>query len=216
MSRPAFITFEGGEGCGKTTQLERLATRLRGCGREVVALREPGGTPLGEAIRELLKHHPAGRGMSAEAELLLFAASRAELVRKCIEPALAAGRWVLCDRFLDSTTVYQGMARGLPEDAVRAVNQLAAGWCLPGLTLVLDMSPGPALERARARTARDGGADRMEAEGADFYEAVRAGFRRLAATDPGRIRLIDAAQAPDTVEQTIWKEVSGAFPDLVA
>jgi dTMP kinase len=182
----------------------------------VLTLREPGGTPLGESIRDLLKHHPAGSGMCPEAELLLFAASRAELVRKSIHPALAAGRWVLCDRFLDSTTVYQGHARRLPADAVAAINRLATAGALPGLTLVLDMPPGPALARARARTAQAGGPDRMEAEPGAFYEAVRAGFRTLAAAEPSRVRLIPADAPPEAVAQTVWKETTHAFPHLLA
>jgi dTMP kinase len=216
MSRPAFITFEGGEGCGKTTQIARLAERLRATGHDVLTLREPGGTPLGESIRDLLKHHPSGSGMCPEAELLLFAASRAELVRKSIHPALAAGHWVLCDRFLDSTTVYQGYARGLPADAVAAINRLATAGTLPNLTLVLDMPPELALARARTRTAQTGGPDRMEAEPSAFYAAVREGFLTLAAAEPARIRLIPADAPPEVVAQSIWKEITHAFPHLLA
>jgi len=216
MTRPSFITFEGGEGCGKTTQLQHLAHRLTTAGLSVLTLREPGGTPLGESIRDLLKHHPAGSGMSPEAELLLFAASRAELVRKSIQPALAAGRWVLCDRFLDSTTVYQGRARSLPADAVQAVNRLATAGTVPGLTLILDMPPGPALARARARTARSGGPDRMEDEPAAFYESVRAGFHAVAAAEPTRVKLIPADAPEADVASAVWKEVTHAFPHLLA
>lgn len=215
MKRLRLITLEGGEGCGKTTQLARLSGRLRERGHNVLTLREPGGTPLGEVIRDLLKHHPDGQGMSAEAELLLFAASRAELVRKAILPALAAGQWVLCDRFLDSTTVYQGHARGLSGTAVQAVNELATDGCRPGLTLVLDMPPEEALRRARDRTARDAQADRMEAESLEFYTRVREGFRELTRREPERVRLMDATGHPDEVAARLWKEVMDVFPDLM-
>lgn len=216
MTRASFISFEGGEGCGKTTQLQLLAQRLTASGLPVLTLREPGGTPLGESIRDLLKHHPAGSGMCAEAELLLFAASRAELVRKSIQPALAAGSWVLCDRFLDSTTVYQGRARALPLDAVAAVNRLATAGTLPGLTLVLDMPPGPALARARARTAQSGGPDRMEEEPAAFYESVRSGYRALASAEPDRVKIIPAQAHEADVASAVWEEVTRAFPHLLA
>jgi dTMP kinase len=214
--RPRFITFEGGEGCGKTTQLRRLSARLETLGQSVFTLREPGGTPLGEVIRDLLKHHPAGLGMSAEAELLLFAASRAELVRKTIQPALAEGRWVVCDRFLDSTTVYQGRARKLPPETVEAVNRLAVASTLPGLTLVLDLAPERALARAHARVASSAMPDRMESEPALFYHEVREGFRALADRHPGRIKLIPADGSEDAIAEAIWKETTDAFPDLLA
>src|SRR3984885_6757642 len=136
-----FISLEGGECVGKSTQIDRLAERLRGLGHKVIVTREPGGTPLGESIRHLLKHAPEGRGMTPETELLLFLASRAELVRKVIMPALDQGVWVLCDRFLDSTTVYQGTARRLPTEIVERVNALVVGTYVPSLTLVLDLEP---------------------------------------------------------------------------
>src|SRR5471032_2244832 len=128
-----FISLEGGEAVGKSTQIERLAQRLTKLGKKVIITREPGGTPLGESIRHLLKHAPEGRGMTPQAELLLFLASRAELVRKVIMPALDQGIWVLCDRFLDSTTVYQGVGRQLPEQIVERINAFAVGTYIPGL-----------------------------------------------------------------------------------
>ena len=154
MQTARFITFEGGEAVGKSTQIERLAARLQERGDEVLVTREPGGTPLGEQIRHLLKHAPEGQGMTPKTELLLFLASRAELVRKVIGPALDRGAWVLCDRFLDSTTVYQGAGRGLPEEIVSRLNGFAIGARLPGLTLVLDIEPEhgpPAAARARGQ-----------------------------------------------------------------
>src|SRR5271155_5242315 len=166
---PHFISLEGGEAVGKSTQIERLAARLNKLGHKTLVTREPGGTPLGESIRHLLKHAPEGRGMSPQAELLLFLASRAELVRKVIMPSLDQGVWVLSDRFLDSTTVYQGAGRQLPSEIVERVNAFAVGPCVPGLTLVLDLDPAAARQRQLARAAAAGGPifDRMEAEPLD-------------------------------------------------
>jgi len=211
MIPPRFITLEGSEACGKSTQLELLADRLRGQGADVLLTREPGGTPLGEAVRHLLKHAPEGKGMSSEAELLLFAASRAQLVREVIAPALAEGVWVLSDRFLDSTTIYQGMARGLPLDQVDAVNHLAVGDCRPGLTLVLDLETEEALRRLRRRVRPVGQEDRMETMPPAFYETVRRGYHQLAGQEPERVKLVDADGEVGDVHQRIWKEVAHAF-----
>src|SRR5471032_2706845 len=160
MSLLHFISLEGGEAVGKSTQIERLAARLHGLGHKTLVTREPGGTPLGESIRHLLKHAPEGRGMTPETELLLFLASRAELVRKVIVPALDAGTWVLCDRFLDSTTVYQGAGRRLPLEIVTRINAFAVGPHLPGLTLVLDLDQEEARNRLLKRTGSIPAADR--------------------------------------------------------
>jgi dTMP kinase len=148
-----FITFEGGEGCGKSTQIERLAERLRAEGRTVHQTREPGGTTLGEAIRNLLQHDEAGHGMCAESELLLFAAARAQIVRERILPALERAEIVLCDRFLDSTTVYQGVARDIDPIEVAAMNQFACGGLIPDLTLLIDLDPEIGLQRSRLYTS---------------------------------------------------------------
>jgi dTMP kinase len=211
--RRRLVTFEGGEGCGKSTQLARLSSLLQDAGQEVVILREPGGTELGEIIRDLLKHHPAGLGMSAEAELLLFAASRAELVRKRIMPALESGKWVLCDRFLDSTTVYQGVARGLPAVSVEAINHFAVAGLTPGLTLVLDTDTAEAQRRMRLRDGDK--ADRMESEPTSFYESVALGFRKLATTHSERIRLVSSSGTIESVSQDILKEFRHAFPGVL-
>ncbi|HYF36636.1 MAG TPA: dTMP kinase, partial [Prosthecobacter sp.] len=147
-SPPGFLlSFEGSEGCGKSTQIRLLAARLRAEGQQVEVLREPGGTAVGEEIRHLLQHAQAGTGMTAEAELLLFAASRAQLVREKIRPLLAGNAFVVLDRFLDSTTVYQGVARGLPLVSVAAINELATGGTLPRLTILLDMDAKTAWNR---------------------------------------------------------------------
>ncbi|GAB4248166.1 MAG: dTMP kinase [Candidatus Methylacidiphilales bacterium] len=197
------ITLEGSEGCGKTTQLRLLNEHLRSCGLRVLAVREPGGTPVGEAVRHLLKHSPDGRGMCPETELLLFAASRAELVRKLVRPALADGVWVLCDRFYDSTTVYQGIARGLPPNAVSVVNEFAVGSCRPDLTLLFDLPVETALARMKHRPASGAEHDRMEAEPESFYARVRHGYLELAAAEPERFRVIDADGSPEEVFQRV-------------
>ncbi|MEM1058444.1 MAG: dTMP kinase [Verrucomicrobiota bacterium] len=211
MIPPRFISLEGSEACGKSTQLERLVARLGERGDDVLLTREPGGTPLGETVRHLLKHAPEGRGMYPEAELLLFAASRAQLVRGVIAPALAQGGWVVSDRFLDSTTVYQGHARGLPLDLVASINRAAVGDCLPGLTLVLDLETEEAMRRLRRRVRPVGQEDRMEQMPPEFYETVRQGYRQLAEAEPGRVKLIEATGSAEEVHARLWKEVAGAF-----
>jgi dTMP kinase len=204
-----FISFEGGEGAGKSTQIELLAERLTGTGHRVLITREPGGTPLGETIRHLLKHAPEGRGMAAETELLLFLASRAELVRKVIVPALDAGQWVLSDRFLDSTTVYQGLGRKLPAEVVERLNAFAVGPHLPGLTLVFDLPPDETRRRLESRRGRAAEKfDRLEAEPADFHERVRQGYLALAHAHSDRVRLVPAAGPIDGIAELVWREVS--------
>ena len=153
-----FITFEGGEGCGKSTQIAALKARLEDMGKTVVQTREPGGTALGESVRNLLQYDDAGQGMSPEAELLLFAASRAQHVRELIVPAIAEGQIVLCDRFLDSTTVYQGVARAIDSKKVDTINQFAIGDTKPDLTILIDLPPEIGLARVHARS--DGQLDR--------------------------------------------------------
>jgi dTMP kinase len=217
MAPARFITFEGGEAVGKSTQIERLAQRLRDSGAQVLVTREPGGTPLGEQIRHLLKHAPEGQGMSPKTELLLFLASRAELVRKVIGPALDRGEWVLCDRFHDSTTVYQGAGRGLPHEIVDRLNAFALGVRLPGLTLVLDVEPEQArarmLERAGniAAVAAAGTPDRMEDQPADFFARVRQGYADLAASHPERVKIVPAHGNVDETAAAIWEQVGKTF-----
>ena len=210
MLQSHFISFEGSEGCGKSTQIQRLAARLTGLGKTLLLTREPGGTEIGEQLRHLLQHSTAGHAMCAETELLLFTASRAQLVREKILPALTAGTIVLADRFLDSTTVYQGVARRLEPTLVRAINRFAVGDCLPGLTFILDLDP--AIARARLQ-ARPGAPDRMESQPAAFFDAVRAGYRALAAEQEPRFHLLDAAHSADELEAQIWQKVG---PQLTA
>jgi dTMP kinase len=219
MQPARFITFEGGEAVGKSTQIEKLAAKLKQRGDEVLVTREPGGTPIGEQIRHLLKHAPEGQGMNPKTELLLFLASRAELVRKVIGPALDRGAWVLCDRFHDSTTVYQGAGRGIPHEVVDRLNAFAIGARLPGLTLVLDVDPAIArarlLERAGSIAAVAAAAsstpDRMEQESADFFARVRQGYANLAQAHPDRVKIVPAHGNLDETAAAIWEQVAKAF-----
>ena len=204
MPRGLFISFEGSEGCGKSTQIQRLAAHLGGMGKSVLLTREPGGTEIGEQLRELLQFSQAGHAMCAETELLLFTASRAQLVREKIAPALAAGTIVLADRFLDSTTVYQGVARRLDPARVHAINRFAVGDCLPDLTFILDLDPATARTRL---TERAGAEDRMENQPASFFDAVRAGYLALAQGKDPRFHLLDAARSTDDLEHEIWHHV---------
>jgi dTMP kinase len=210
--KPKFITFEGSEGCGKSTQIALLADWLQHHGQRVVSLREPGGTPLGEMVRHLLKHDPAGVGMAAESELLLFTASRAELARKVIAPSLAAGQWVICDRFHDSTTVYQSVARGLDFATVSVINHFALGGVAPALTLFLDLPAAESRARMLRRPRPVGQADRMESEPPEFYEQVLAGYRQLAEREPARVKKIAADGDKNAVFAKILTEVRHAFP----
>jgi dTMP kinase len=213
VPRLPFITFEGSEGCGKSTQVQRLAAKLSSLGVPVLVTREPGGTPIGETIKELLQFAPHGAAMMPETELLLFEASRSQLVRETIQPALDRGECVISDRFFDSTAVYQGVARKLEAKFVQQLNQFAVGDCIPDLTFVLDVDVGTA--RARMlRRVRPVNADRMEQEPAEFYQAVRAAYRGLAKKESDRVILIDGSQSIDRIESEIWQVTSSRFPDL--
>jgi dTMP kinase len=204
--RGKFISLEGGEGSGKSTQGKALAAALRARGLEVVETREPGGSDGAEKIRGLLLEG-ADERWGAKAEALLFAAARADHVEKAIGPALAAGRWVVTDRFVDSSLAYQGGAGGLGIETVRAINSFAVGDCFPDRTLVLTSDEGA--ERARAR---DGGSsDRIGGRGADYHQKVDLAFRLIAAEEPDRVRLVDASGSPDEVTQRLL----GAIADLL-
>jgi dTMP kinase len=200
-----FISFEGSEGCGKSTQIRLLVELLSTTGNTPLLVREPGSTPIGETLRHLLQHSAEGRAMEPETELLLFAASRAQLVRQEILPALAAGRIVISDRFLDSTAVYQGVARRIPVETVETINRFAAGPRLPDITFLLDMDSAEAYRRLLCR--RVGNRDRMEEQPPAFYEAVRRGYLELAATQSDRIRLLDATKP----EREIAREIRAAL-----
>ena len=200
-----FITFEGGEGCGKSTQIAALKARFEDMGKTVVQTREPGGTALGESVRNLLQYDDAGQGMSPEAELLLFAASRAQHVRELVAPAIAEGQIVLCDRFLDSTTVYQGVARAIDSKKVDTINQFAIGDTNPDLTILIDLPPEIGLARVHARS--DGQLDRMENEAIEFFQAVRQGYLDLAKSEPKRFLVLDGNQSVEELETQIWQRV---------
>jgi dTMP kinase len=202
-----FLSFEGGEGCGKSTQIRLLVEYLRGLGREVLLTREPGGTAAGEEIRHILQHSDGARNLVPEAELLLFAASRSQLVREVIEPALAAGKVVLSDRFFDSTTVYQGVARKLDPALVERINQFAVGSCRPQMTIYLRVSSEVSRARMEQRSAREPGRlrDRLEEQPVEFHEAVDAGYRELARRHPERVVTVDGEGAPEEVFAEILK-----------
>ncbi len=210
MRNGVFISFEGSEGSGKSTQIDRLSSRLEKLGHSVTVTREPGGTEIGEEIRHLLKHSSSGKEMCPETELLLFAASRAQLVRQIIAPALGEGKVVLCDRFLDSTTVYQGVARKLSKDPVTVINNFAIGDLMPHLTVVLDVPAEVGLERIRHRVSDL--PDRMEKENIQFYKSVREGYLVLARSLPERFVLLDGTEAPDTIEQKILNALDERLP----
>ena len=203
-----FITFEGGEGAGKSTQLKKLAEHLTQSGKKVICLREPGGTPLGEELRTVLKS-PASKSMTAETEALLFASSRAQLVGEIIVPALKQGTYVLCDRFVDSTIAYQSGGRGLDRTLVQSVNRLACGTLVPDLTLLLDLDPAHGLRRASARD--QGQADRFELLDHGFHQKVREVYHSLVAAEPQRFLVLDASQTPSQLDEAIWHEVTRRF-----
>ena len=210
MPRLPFITFEGSEGCGKSTQVGKLAARLERSGLPFLVTREPGGTAIGETIRELLQFAPHGVGMAAETELLLFEASRSQLVREIVKPSLERGLCVISDRFFDSTTVYQGAARKLDGQTVTQLNALAVGDCVPDITFVLDVDVATA--RTRMQSPRK--PDRMEQEPTEFYEQVREAYRQLAKRESNRVVLIDGTQPPDKIDSEIWEVICARFPSL--
>jgi len=199
------ISFEGSEGSGKSTQIAHLAARLQKLGRDVISVREPGGTEIGEQIRNIIVHNSKGDEMCAETELLLFTASRAQLVREIIVPGLERGAVVLCDRFLDSSTVYQGIGRNLALDPVHQINRFAVGNVMPDLTLVIDVPMEVSLARIRQRASDV--PDRMERENIDFYKKIREGYLVLAKGMPQRFAVIDGTKPEDAIEKKIWGEI---------
>ena len=203
--RGILISFEGSEGSGKSTQIAHLAEHLQRIGREVVSTREPGGTEIGEQVRNIIVHNSKGDEMCAETELLLFAASRAQLVREIIAPNLMQGVVVLCDRYIDSSTVYQGVARNLSLDPVQQINQFAVGNVLPDLTIVLDVPTRVSLTRINQRASDL--PDRMERENIEFYKKVRDGYLVLARSLPKRFFVVDGTLPEEKIRKLIWDEV---------
>lgn len=197
-----FITLEGVDGCGKSTQASLLAEELEGLGHEVVRLREPGGTRISEKIR-LFVLDPQYEEMCDECELLLYEAARAQLVREVIRPALERGAFVVCDRFFDSTYAYQATARGLSASVVKAANELGSCGLVPNVTVVFDLDPEEALRRATVERA-----DRLESEGMEFQHKVRAGYLKIAENDSDRIRVVDASGPIDAVRSRVRAALS--------
>jgi dTMP kinase len=215
MAKGLFITFEGTEGCGKSTQIELLARQLRAISHRVRTLREPGGTPIGEEIRHTLKHSPNNAAMTAEAELLLMNASRAQIVREIIRPALAAGEIVLCDRFYDSTIAYQGFGRELDLEKVKSVIEFAVGGTKPDLTLFLHVPADVSAERLRSRQSTlPFVRDRIEEADRKFFERVAHGYGVIAASEPQRVKFINGAQPVEVVCKTIWEIVQLRLPKV--
>lgn len=207
MAAGRFITFEGGEGCGKSTQIRLLAERLRAAGKEVLLTREPGGTALAEKIRSLVREE-SDDPPNSRAETLLFIASRAQVVESVIRPALASGTWVLCDRFADSTFAYQGYGRGLDLEELKRINSFATGGLEPDRTILLNVSPEVSAKRMRAReAATNTDADRMEKAGDSFHSRLRQGFLELAAAEPDRFAVIQADGSVEEVEEAVWNSI---------
>jgi dTMP kinase len=215
VSKGLFITFEGTEGCGKSTQIELLARRLRSLGHRVRTLREPGGTPIGEEIRHTLKHSKNNAAMTAEAELLLMNASRAQLVREIIRPALDAGEIVLCDRFYDSTITYQGYGRQLDLKMVKAVVDVAVGETRPDLTLLMTVSQEISeFRRAMRQSNLPFMRDRIEEADKSFFARVAKGYEAIAAAEPNRIHVLDGSGAVENVCEKIWEIVQSVLPKV--
>lgn len=202
MARGLFITVEGVDGCGKTTQAARIAAALEAAGHDVLRLREPGGVAISEQIRGILLD-PAHGEMGDVCELLLYEAARAQLVYEVIAPALAAGKTVVCDRFYDSTTAYQAYANGFDLESVKRANALAVGECRPDVTLVFDVDVDVAAARRHGRDA----ADRLELKGLEYQRRVARGFRAIAAEEPRRVRVVDASRGIDEVFASAWQVV---------
>lgn len=214
--RGRFITFEGGEGTGKSTQANVLAARLAAAGLSVVESREPGGSPFAERVRDLLLD-PTTPAHAPLAEALLFSAARADHLEATVVPALAGGKWVICDRFIDSTRAYQGVAGGLEMTTIRTLEALAVGANMPDLTFILDLPVDLAFQRVgerRKNQAATDPADPFEARGRQFHEDLRAGFRAIAEREPERCVVIDAAPDRDAVAAEIWAATTMRFPEV--
>lgn len=213
MKKGVFVTFEGSEGAGKSTQVSLLMERLCKLGLPVLTLREPGGTELGEEIRLLIRRVDFAIAPCAEAELLLFQASRAQLVREKILPALRDGMLVICDRYCDSTIAYQGAARSLSLEQIGPINAFAIGKCVPNITFLLDLDPLEGLRRIHLRHGNEAD-DRMERESVAFFEKVRAGYLNLAKREPARFAILDAHKSIETVHSEIYDLLCQRLGDL--
>lgn len=215
-AKARFVTFEGGEGVGKSTQVRRLLTNLSRAGIVAVRTREPGGTPKAEAIRSFILQGRSER-WGPRAEAILFAAARHDHVAQLIAPNLAAGKWVLSDRFADSTRAYQGLTGGVEDDMIDALEELALDGCQPDLTIVLDMDPDMAFRRVADRAKEDGVPavpDRFERESLDWHRRLRDGFLTIATRNPDRCVVISAEGGENDIEREIWQAISKRFPEL--
>lgn len=204
-----FITFEGSEGCGKTTQIKSLSDKLKTLGKNVEITREPGGTQIGESIRHLLQDPLNADKITPITELLLFSACRSELSERIIKPALARGDFVVCDRFYDSTYVYQGIGRSLNLSYIEQLKTISVGTLIPDLTIILDLNASTGLERAENR--QSGTLDRIEAESLQFFEKIRQGYLDLAKSEPERFFVIDGSLSVEAIESIIWDEIKKRF-----
>jgi dTMP kinase len=212
MGQGGFVTVEGGEGSGKSTQVRRLVERIRGLGLDAVATREPGGSPRAELIRDALLSG-AVKPLGPVAEAMMFAAARIDHLDNTIRPALARGAFVVCDRFLDSTRVYQGALEGVDAGLLAGLERVAVGGTMPDLTLVLDLDVATGLARARARRGGDA-ADRFEQEAEGYHEGLRRAFLANAAREPERCLVVDASGTADAIAETLWLIVRARFPAL--
>ncbi|WP_421861722.1 dTMP kinase [Parvibaculum sp.] len=206
VTRERFITLEGGEGAGKSTQARRLASKLEEKGHSVVVTREPGGSPGAEIIRKLIVSGDAGR-WTPKAEALLVSAAREDHLMRTIRPALDRGAWVVCDRFIDSTRAYQGAAQGLNRQLIDTLGEMVIGEDMPGLTLMLDLPVEAGLARAGKRAGEGAAEDRYEKMETQFHQTLRQAFLDIAAAEPGRCAVVDAARNEDEVAASIWAEV---------
>lgn len=213
--RGTFITLEGGEGVGKSTQVRYLVARLEAHGLQAISTREPGGSPGAEILRDLLLSGMI-RDLGAKAEAILFAAARIDHIDHTIAPALAAGTWVICDRFADSTRAYQGTLGGLDAGFLRALERVTVGETRPDLTLILDLPAETGLARAAARRGAGNASDRFEGEGLAFHEALRKAYLAIAAAEPERCVVVDASQSEEEVAQAIWDTIGYRLLDTPA
>ena len=211
VTRGKFIAFEGGEGTGKSTQARLLADALADRGIDVVLTREPGGTPGAEAIRSLLLD-PPGEGWNARAEALLFAAARSDHVERLIRPAIEAGKWVICDRFVDSSRAYQGGAGGLGDDLIQSLHKVGSEGLRPDLTILVEVSPAAVSQRLAMRDAD--GSDAIGGRDDDYHGKVAAAFRRLADAGPGGFARVDGEGPPDEVHQRVMAAIAPLLPDV--
>ncbi len=216
VRKPRFVTFEGLDGSGKSTHLRRVLERLQAAGEAVVATQEPGGTPLGEGIRSLFLDRNLGE-IDGRVELMLVFASRRQHIAEVIEPALAAGQHVLCDRFTDSTTAYQGYGREVPLVDIRTIDQIATGGRVPDRTIFFDVPATTARERGQSkarRAGKDGGVDRIDAEALQFYEKVRRGYLEIAERNAHRFRRVDSTTRHERTERAVAEALVDLFPSL--